>query len=540
MAKENPIETLIIDNFQGRLTRFAYGKINSGFAKYSSTFGNDPFTSPGNLTWFEAPTRIDSGESVITDLIMVAKPRLESGITYDYAIGHTGRLYKIQVNDPTTYNPNYDNAVLLTTLSVNSPTFKYGASITFFGSTEQIYVGHDKGMTRINFDGTSESFVGVLGSWTQNVPRPAVQFAQYLYTGNGNNLAQVLAGGTVGSYSVLSPAFFAGTYTRDLDVSPDGNYIQAVVSRINSPDLTSATQDTNSLSSADSYIFLWDGVVDGNNQGIPSARTNFNSYSINSGISFGPYSYTMGYDLGNTAIYFVNQKVISLPNSLSPSFNALFSTGNLLGFAAPENDISVLKGSLLTYGLYDKEIPEGLFRFFRISATTQTDIIQMPYCGIVSNLFYGSSSAGYTGNVVGSAKVYFSTLETDSAPTTKYKLYKFTTVPTGLGTSIAGVYETQTQLFSKKVKVNEVRIYGEPWVANNSFTVDLIGSDGNSITNSSKTFAVADGTLTAGDDFAYYNSAIKPTYALGLRITNAGSINHVITKVEIDISPAGK
>lgn len=531
------LKTLVIDNFQGRLTRYNDGDANSGYGKYTKTFGNDPFTNPGNLTWFEQPVQF--GASVVTDLIMASKARLESGITYVYAIGHTGRLYKIQVNDPTTYNPNYDTPVLLATLTSNSPTFKYGSSINFFGTSEQIYVGHDKGMTRINFDGTSETFVGILGSWTANVPRPAIQFAQYLYVGNGNNLAQILAAGTVGSYAVLSPAFFAGTYVRDLDVSPDGNYIQATVSRINSPDLTSATQDTNSLSSADSYTFLWDGTVDGNNSGISSARTTFNSYSINSNLSFGDYSYTMGYDLASTAIYSRNQKIVTLNNSLSPNFQALFSTGNMLGFASPEQDSSLLKGTLMLYGQYDSEIPAGLFRFFRNSATApETNVIQMPYCGIVSNLFYGSSTAGYTGNVVGSAKVYFSTLET-SASTTAYKLYKFTTVPTGLGTAIAGVYETQSQLFSKKVRLGEVRLYTEPLVANNSFTVELIGSNGSVMSGSSQTFTVGT-NVTAGQDYVWYNPACAPTYAIGLRITNLGSVNWILTKAEIDINSGGK
>lgn len=534
MADTNPIKTLTVNNFQGRLSRFSDGDINSGYAKYAKTFGNDPFSKPGNLTWFEQPTRIDSGESVITDLIVAARPRLESGITYVYAIGHTGRLYKIQVNDPTTYNPNYDNPVLLATLSVNSPTFKYGSSINFFGSSQQIYIGHDKGATKINFDGSGEAQVGVVGSWTADVPRPAVQFGAFLYFGNGVNLTEVIAGGTVASYAKLSPAFPVGTQVRDLDVSPEGNYIQIIVSRVSQPDMTVATQDTSSLSSADSYRFLWDGVTAGT-----SSYENFNSYSINSNLSFGPYTYTMGYDLGSTAIYSGGNKIITLTNSLSPNFNALFSTGNLMGFASPEQDNGFLKGTLMTYGQYDRESPEGLYRFFRISATTQTDIIQIPYCGIVSNLFYGSSSAGYTGNVVGSAKVYFSTLETSSTPTTKYKLYKFTTVPTGLGTAIAGVYETQTQLFSKKVKLSEVRIYGEPWVANNSFTVELIGSSGGVISGSSKTFTVGS-NLTAGDDFAWYSPATTPTYAIGLRITNAGSVNCVINKVEIDYAGAGK
>ncbi len=532
--------TLVIDNFGGRLTRYNDGDINSGLAKYTTSFGNDPFSNPGNLTWFEAPTQIDSGASVITDLIMAARPRLESGITYVYAIGHTGRLYKIQVNDPTTYNPDYDNPVLLATLTAQSPTFKYGSSINFFGTTEQIYIGHDRGVTKVNFDGTSEAYVGALGSYTLNVPRPAVQFAQYLYFGNGTNLVQVLAGGTVGSYGVLNPALPTGSFVRDLDVSPEGNYIQITVSKINSADMTVITQDTNSLSSSDSFSALWDGVVDGNNQGVISSRFSYNSYSLNSNISFGPKAYTMGYDLGGAAVYTEGQKIISLPNSLSPNFGAMFSTGNLMGFGAPEQDSSALKGSLLTYGPYDKEIPEGLYRFFRIAASsTQTDIQQMPVCTIVSNLFYGASSAGYAGNKVGSAKLYFSTLETDSGPNTKYRFYKFTTVPTGAGTTIPGVYETQNQLFSKKITVKEVRLYTEPLVTNNSFTVALIGSNQGVITSSSKTFTVGS-NVTSGDDFVWYNPSMLNTYTLGVRITNSGSVNWIGTKLEIDYEPSGR
>src|SRR3990167_378748 len=215
-------KTLVIDNFQGRLTRYADGDITSGYAKYTKTFGNDPLSNPGNLTWFEAPTRIDPNESVITDLIMASKARLESGITYVYAIGHTGRLYKIQVNDPTTYNPNYDNPVLLTTLTSNSPTFKYGASIQFYGATERIYIGHDVGVTRIDFNGANETFVGVAGSYTANVPRPSINFLGKLYFGNGTNLVEIDSTELVTDYTKLDPGFPSGTQVRDIDVSPNG------------------------------------------------------------------------------------------------------------------------------------------------------------------------------------------------------------------------------------------------------------------------------------------------------------------------------
>lgn len=528
--------TKVITNFQGRLTRYDEGTMDSGFAKYATTFGNDAFSNPGNLSWFESPTQIDSNGSVITDLIMAAKPRLESGITYVYAIGHTGRVYKIQVNDPTTYNPNYDNPVLLATLSVNTPTFKYGSSIQFYGATEKLYIGHDKGVTSLAFDGTGEVFVGVLGTWTQNVPRPSVNFTGVTYWGNGVNIAAIDSTETVTTYTKLSPSFPVGTQVRDIDVSPDGNYVQIVVSRITQPDMTVSTQDTSSLSSSDSYFIYWNGTDIGYTSYNP-----YNSYSLNANTSFGPYSYTMGYDLGGAAIYTNGEKIISLPNSLSPNFNGMFSTGNLVGFGAPENNSNVLKSSLLVYGAYDQEVPKGLYRLFRRSAgSPQTDVIQMPVCLIVSNLFYGSSSAGYSGNQVGSAKIYFSTLETSGAPTAKYKFYKFTTVPTGLGTAIAGVYETQNELFSKKIKVGDIRFYFEPYIANNSFQVDLIGSNGGVIPGSTKVFTAGVGADTIGNDYAWYSPDMAPTYSLGVRVTNLGSTNMLFSKIEIDTFDGGK
>lgn len=520
--------TLTINNFTGNLSRYEKGDIDSGLTKYAKTYGNDAFSDPGNLTWFEQPTRIDANEDVITDLIVAARPRLESGITYVYAIGHTGRLYKIQVNDPITFDPDFDNPVLLATLSAQSPTFKYGASIQFYGSTEKIFIGHDVGVTKINFDGTSEAFIGVAGSYTANVPRPSVQFSGKLYFGNGTNLVEIDSTENVVSYSKLSPAFPSGTQVRDIDISPDGNYVQIVVSRVVQSDMTVITQDTSSLSSADSYFMYWNGSDAG-----ATAYNPYNAYSLNANTSFGPFSYTMGYDLGGAALYSDKSKSISLPNSISPNFSAMFSTGNMVGFAAPEQDSSVLKGSLLMFGQYDREIPEGLFRLFRLTATTQTDVQQIPVCLVVSNLFYGASSAGYTSNRVGSAKVYFSTLETDSGPTTKYKFYQFTTVPTGTGTPIAGVYETQTQIFSEKIEIKEVRFYIKPAVANNEFDSDLIGSDGNPITNSNNTFTVGS-NVTAGDDIIRYSPDMQPTYALGLRLTNSGSANMTFKKVEID------
>ena len=165
--------------------------------------------------------------------------------------------------------------------------------------------------------------------------------------------------------------------------------------------------------------------------------------------------------------------------------------------------------------MLDNEVTIGWWRQFAQGAQgSQTDVIRIPFSLLVSNFGIGASTNGYTGGVFGRGKLYFSTLEVSSTPTTAYKLYKWNIVSSSSGTFGAAVYETQTQLFSKKQAIKEVRIYGEPWVANNSFTIALIGSDGSAITNSSKTFATSDSSLTVGDDFACYNPAIKPTYSL--------------------------
>jgi len=529
------MKTLVIDNFGGRLTRYNDGDINSGLVKYTTSFGSEPFGDPGNLTWAETATQIDPSYSVITDLIMDGKERVESGISYVYAIGHTGRVYKIQVNDPASYNPNYDNPVLLTTLTSGTPTFTRGASIDFYGATERIYIGHDKGVTRVDFNGSNETVVGVAGSWTQTVPRPLKQFLGNLVVGNGSNIAIIDSTATVASYAKLSPGFPTNSQVRDMDVSTDGNYIEIVVSNLALPDLTATTQDTTLISNSSSFIFRWNGV----DVGYTSFDT-FPSFSLNANATFTGNQYTFGYDLAGAAIFNPTQKILSPVLSQAPIPNALGSNANIIGWAATEFYNGFSRMVSFVYGSLDNEVTTGWWRQFAQSAQgTETDVVRVPFQLLVSNFLLGSVTNGYAGGVAGTGKAYFSTLETSTAPTTKYKFYKWFPVPTTTGTAISGVYETQNELFSKKVQIKQVRIYGEPWVANNEFTVALIGSNGSAITNGSKTFT-AGTNLTIGDDFAWYDPAIVPTYTVGLRITNSGSANHTIMKVEIDYDDGGK
>ncbi len=526
--------TLAIDNFGGRLTRYDNGDINSGYAKFNTTFGVDVFYQPGKINWLEQATRIDSGASVVTDLVMAGKERVESGTSYVYCVGHTGRVYKIQVNDPASFNPDYDNPILLATITAGSPTFTRGGSIDFFGSTERIYIGHDKGVTRIDFDGTNETAVS--GTWTQTVPRPLKQFIGKLYVGNGSNIAEIDSTATVTSSTKLTPGFPTNSNVRDMDVSPDGNYLKILVSELALSDLTSITQDTNLLANANSYLFSWNGTDAGY-----TAFYTFPSFSMNAYHAFTNYEYSFGYDFAGGAVFNPTEKILTPALSQAPLPNAVTSNANIVAWGAGEysQGFSVLCSYL--YGPFDEEQGRGWWRQIRQSASSpETDVIRQPFAMLVSNFGIGASTNGYAGGVFGTAKVYFSTLEASSGPTVAYKLWKFHSISTGVGTSMSGIYETQNQLFPKKVKISEVRIYTTPLATNNSFTVALIGADNNVITNGSKVFVAGVSPVAVGQDLVQWNPQVAPTYALGIRIINLGSANWTCNKIEVDYEQSGK
>jgi hypothetical protein len=527
---QNPIKTLEITNFGGRLTRFQNGDLNSGFAKYSTTFGVDSFSKPGNLTFVEQATSI--GGSIVTDLIVASRVRLESAITYVYAIGHTGRLYKIQVNDLVNHNPNYDNPVLLATLA-NGQTFKYGGSIEFYGTTEKIFIGHDAGVTSIHFDGTSETVIGQTDSthWIANVPRQSQQFVGSIFYGNGSQVAQIDSTETVVSYNKISPLCPTDMQVRDLDVSSDNIYLIATCTRAPLTDITAISPDTSSICNSDSLLAYWNGSDTGATSG-----TSIPSFEMSSYVTFGSSEYSFGYDISGGIVSTGKpfKKILSLVGIKSPLPNAANSNGNFVGWCVPEFNSGFLKASLFVYGALDEEFKPGFYRQAQFSSSlTGGDIVQVPMTILVSNFSFAGANSGYT-VIASTGKMYISTLEYNGS-TTAYKLYKFFNVPVGINNALAGVYETQTQLFSKKQRVSEVRVYMEPGTSSMGFTVALTGIDGSVISGTSQAF-----TAISGLDVVKYNPAHAPTAAIGVRITNSGTVAPVINKIEVDVTPAGR
>ena len=217
---------------------------------------------------------------------------------------------------------------------------------------------------------------------------------------------------------------------------------------------------------------------------------------------------------------------------------------------APERDESddEFKAALYGYGQYDDETPAGLFRLLRVEARGGAgyEIRAVPVCIPVSNLLYLPSYFGYTDDIAGSGKIYFTTVENnaDTSSTGRIgRLWRHRIINTGVGSIVAGVYETQAQMFSKKVNIKEVRLYTEPLVGGNDFTIDLIGSGGSVLAGASNRFIVGTGSVVAGTDMVHFNPATAPTYAVGVKITNSsvtGVVNWTGKKIELDYTESGK
>src|SRR3990167_306250 len=190
-----PNKTLTITNFQGRLTRYNNGDINSGYAKYDTTFGNDPFTRPGNLTWFEQPSSVLTLTG-INGPIIAMKQRVETAFSYAYSFAKNGNLYKVLSDN--------DTSSIIGALPV-SPSTTRGADMVFYGATEKIFYADDGAVQKINFDGSGGTSITGSGS-IAGVPRPITTFQGKIYYGNGNNIGEIDSTELITNGNRLSPA----------------------------------------------------------------------------------------------------------------------------------------------------------------------------------------------------------------------------------------------------------------------------------------------------------------------------------------------
>lgn len=536
--KTDNIKTLVIDKFNGRLTRARDGDINSGMANFYSSWGYDAQQFTGTLAFSEGATDITKG--VITDCVMSQRVRVESGVTYCYAIGHLGRLYKIQVNDPTTKNPDYDTPVLLATLS-SGQTFHFGASLDFYQSSiaEKIWIGHDKGITSIKFDGTTET--NFTSGWTPDVPRQQIQFTGSIYFTDGANLAQIGAAETVLTHTALNPGFPANSQARDIDVTADGRYVVTVVTRNPLGDMLASTPDTGSIAAMPSMLVYWNGT-----DTAASSSTNFPSFSMSAYQTFASYEYLFGYQVGG-AMFGTPSKVIMVDEfTNAPLPNAIASSGDYVGWATTIFNVATGHTSALValYGTLEEPIPVGYYRqLIKPSTLTNGDVVRIPSFSAISLFANAGSSSGYTTpplNLYGTGKSYFSTVEYDGVNTV-YGFYMFKDVISYLTPTNAGVYETQHQVFSRQIKPTQVRVYYEPTGALSagvSFKIDLIGIDGSVLPGGSYTLSTSN-QMTPTSVVTQYSAQVGATPVLGVRVTNIGIYTPYIHRIEVDYTSYG-
>ena len=336
-------KTLTITEFGGPLTRRNTGDINSGLAKYDSSWGYDPYSKPGNLTWMEQPTSILSlaGANSVIGVMKTRASGPQSGSGYVYAIANSGadHLYEVQVNDTATNNPNFDTASAVGRFTA-TPSPDRSMGMVFFGATEKIFYGDDSRLMTINFAGSSASIIASSGAnFTTAVPRPMTTFLGKVYFGNGANIGEIDSTEAVITGAKLSPALPVGVVVKDLDITPDGNYLQITASK-NNPTGFQENLGPIPAMSTDSYKFLWNGIDD--------AATYFEEYGglgLTASQTFGDKNYSLGFDPHGTAIFSHQQKIATLPQTISPHPTATFSIGNTLGFMTPEFSGDEYRGS---------------------------------------------------------------------------------------------------------------------------------------------------------------------------------------------------
>lgn len=536
----NKPETITITNFGGRLTRILNGDLNSGFAKFVPSFGYDPFSKPMNLTWLEAP--VDISGSAITDLVLAAKQRFEGGVLFIYAIGSAGKLYKIQPNNIGT--PNLDTASLIGTLT--NKNMQFGASMDFFGATEKIYIGQDDRVNSVNFDGSGEATVGGTSSIIGNSARPLAQFIGKLIFGNQSNIGVIDSTGTISSYARLSPGLPSETYITDLDISPDGNYLYITSSGTPNENLTTVSSDRQAAAASNGNIFYWNGVDDA-----ATAEKTIPSYAVTALHTYLGNNVLFANDSFGAGLNDTTQKMISLPNNKSSLPNANIANGNFLTWVNPEVNAAgnAMNASLYYFGNLDNENPSGLWRVMRYSTSLNGGFVYQTPLNIMTNNQYMTVNNAITAiTTLGYGKHYFSVFAVNPSNTSPSsvtaKLFRFLITPSGSGTPQLGVYETQTQLFSKRIGITQIRVYTEPTIAGNGFQLDMVGSDGNIITNGTFNYTFAAGTneqqLQGSFERINFSPSTRTLYSLGIRITNTGSTNMTIKKIEIDYTQEGQ
>ncbi len=527
MAEKKP-ETIVIDNFTGSLTRIKVGTLNSGLAIFGQSYGFNPFIESDSLRW--NPNFKDITGS-LNGLVLAGKTRVESGNLFLYVITNTGHFVKINTFD--------DSQSDLHTLTTGNPTFNYGSSLDFFNN--KVWITNDKGVSRIDFDGSNETQVGTWDSshFIQNTFHPLVEFQGKLNIGNTTdgtvtNIGEIDTTNTITNYLKLSPALPTGTFIQDMDIETDFSYLVMSVSEVPPENLTAGNGNINSFAGS-SYIFKWNGIDLGTTSGV--TLPNFGIKALN---FFGNGSYAFMYDFWGAAMYNGAEKIRSTLFLTAPLSNAVTAMGNFAVWGACDS-----MGNIFLYGKFDEETPTGLWQIGKIVINEGGTANVIPFLSVIKNqILFNSADGGFQ---VVANKMYISQQNITAGPVAINHLFSLSIpfpellgIVSDLQPPQLGAYVSQRQIFENKISVKQVRVYCDPTLSGNSFEFDISGSDwgefftyeyvpGDDLTK-------LEGSLTRID----FNPSSNTTLDLSFGIFNSGTSNMTIRKVEIDWTYAGK
>lgn len=502
--------------------------------------------------------------SPIVDLPLASKIRSESNSALVYMIGNTGNLYKVSLN--TQLNQPYSDSVVGIASVKNGTAFAYGASMEFAAnaSVESIFIGHDNGVNAIRFNGSAEMAIGNPSYYITGVFRPLRQFVGKVMFGNGPTVGAIDATGTVTSpvvsvvsaiptnssivsiYSQLDPPFPPETVVQDLDVTPSIDYLLMTSSNV-TPDQITSPASRQAFQASDSALYKWNGV-----DSAATAGTTMSAYSAIALQTYLSQNLFFSNDAFGSSVSDGVNKILTLPRNKAPFPNATGSTGSFLYWVCPEVNAAATAetATLYYFGALDQESPSGLYRLTRItSALTNGFVVGVPMTTLVDNSFKGVNNSYSSIATIGYGKHYISTVEVNgtllvTGTGSVLGLYGFTLNPSGTVAPQLGVYETQTQLFSKRIAIAQIRIYCEPTATGNGFQLDIIGGDGTVVNNG--TFTYSYGSVVDPNNNSSvlerinFNPSMDNLFSVGIRITNTGTTNMTIKKIEVDWSEEGK
>jgi hypothetical protein len=478
------------------------GTLDSGKAIYDFTHSHNNYDFPGAIQFMESPIDITGS---ISDSIIDGATREENGILYVYLIGHTGKLWKLQVNDIATSNPSFFSSAMISQLTT-ATSFHQGGSLNIFGSPEKILIGHDDGVTVIGLDGSNEQLLD--GDWVQDVPHQAVIQFNIIYYTNGNSLISFGRDMKVIRSSLIDSVADDQIF-KDVEIDKTGQNILAISSNIPNSDMTVYDEDVISGYVALSYVYRLNPKT---NEFISiNPSPGFNQTAL---LTEGNKEYVFGFDVaggGMTEITDNFRRLISGVGSLipckAPCPNAVGASSSIIGFVVPEATIPYSGGpgerlgcSVFFSGPLDLDSPDPAY--FReahfVSSLAGGDIIKIPCQITLTNQIVNGGISGYKLSPISRSptlgRILISTVEYNQVGYA-YKLYVLKVATSFAYPFAQGVYETQLQMGDENESTvvsdftpTSVRAYCYPIMGYETFMVSLVGADGQPIDGDSQVF----------------------------------------------------